>query len=69
MYQMTRAEYKTDPDKIAIKDSQRLFNEYSLPKWNVYRNRKEFFWTQQTKTETSGTPDRDWQKVEKNLKL
>ena len=28
LYQMTRAEYKTEPDKIAIKDLIRLFNEY-----------------------------------------
>ena len=34
LYQMTRAEYKTDPDKIAIKDLIRLFNEYFLPKKN-----------------------------------
>ena len=27
LYQMTRAEYKTEPDEIAIKDLIRLFNE------------------------------------------
>ena len=27
LYQMTRAEYKTEPDKIAAKDLIRLFNE------------------------------------------
>ena len=26
---MTRAEYKTEPDKIAVKDHIRVFNEYS----------------------------------------
>ena len=31
LYQMTRAEYKTEPDKIAIKDLFWLFNEYFLP--------------------------------------
>ena len=32
---MTRAEYKTDPDKIKIKDLIKLFNEYFLQKRNV----------------------------------
>ena len=31
-YQMTRAEYKTEPDKIATKDLVWLFKEYFLPK-------------------------------------
>ena len=52
LYQMTRAEYKTDPDRIAIKDLIRLFNEYFLPKRNTYHNRGEFFWTKQTEAET-----------------
>ena len=28
LYHMTRAKYKTEPDKISIKDLIRLFNEY-----------------------------------------
>ena len=52
LYQMTRAEYKTDPDRIAIKDLIRLFNEYFLPKRNTYHNRGEFFWAKQTEAET-----------------
>ena len=28
LYQMTRAEYKTEPDKIAVKDLIRLFNGF-----------------------------------------
>ena len=32
LYQMTRAEYKTEPDKIAIKELIRLLNECFLPK-------------------------------------
>ena len=48
LYQMTRAEYKTEPDKIAIKELIRLFNEYFLPKRNTYHNRRQFFWTKQT---------------------
>ena len=66
LYQMTRAEYKTEPDKIAIKDLIRLFNEYFLPKRNVYHNRGEFFWTKQTETET---PEDFWRRlieIEKN---
>ena len=52
LYQMTRAEYKTEPDKIAVKDLIRLFNEYFSPKRNTYHNRGEFFWTRQTEPET-----------------
>ena len=53
LYQMTRAEYKTEPDKIALNDLIRLFNEYFLPKRNTYPNSGEFFWTKQTETETT----------------
>ena len=60
LYQMTRAEYKTDPGKIAIKDLIRLFNEYFLPKRNTYHNRGGFFWTKQTKTET---PEDFWRRL------
>ena len=42
LYQMTRAEYKTEPDKIKIKDLIRLFNGYFLPRRNTYHNRGEF---------------------------
>ena len=60
LYQMTRAEYKIDPDKIAIKDLIRLFNEYFLPKTNTHHNREEFFWTKQTETET---PEDFWRRL------
>ena len=60
LYQMTRAEYKTDPDKIAIKDLIRLFNEYFLLKRNTYHNRGEFFWTKQTEAET---PEDFWRRL------
>ena len=49
---MTRAEYKTEPDKIAMKDLIRLFNEHFLPKRNTYHNRGEFFWTKHIEPET-----------------
>ena len=52
LYQMTRAKYKTEPDKIAVKDLIRLFNENFLPKRNTYHNRGEFFWTRQIESET-----------------
>ena len=52
LYQMTRAEYKTEPDKIAIKGLIRFFDEYFLLKRNTYHNRGEFFWTKQTEEET-----------------
>ena len=42
LHQMTRAEYKTEPYSIAMKDLIMLFNEYFLPKRNSYHNRGEF---------------------------
>ena len=60
LYQMTRAEYKTEPDKIAIKELIQLFNEYFLPKRNTYNNRGEFFWTKQTESET---PEDFWRRL------
>ena len=57
---MTRAEYKTEPDKIAIKELIRLFNEYFLPKRNTYHNRGEFFWTKQIESET---PEDFWRRL------
>ena len=35
LYQITRAEYKTEPDSIKIKDLIRIFTEYYLPKRNT----------------------------------
>ena len=60
LYQMTRAEYKTEPDRIVVKDLIRLFNEYFLPKRNTYHNRGEFFWTKQTESET---PEDFWRRL------
>ena len=60
LYQMTRAEYKTDPDKIAIGDLIRLFNENFLLKRNTYHNRGDFFWIKQTETET---PEDFWRRL------
>ena len=39
LYQITRAQYKTEPDSIKIKDFIRLFTEYYLKKRNRYYNR------------------------------
>ena len=60
LYQMTRAEYKTEPDKIAVEDIIRLLNEYFSPKPNTYHNGGEFFWTKQT---GSGTPEDFWRRL------
>ena len=62
LYQMTRTEYETEPDKIAIKELIRLFNEYFLPKRNTNHNRGEFFWTKQTESET---PEGFWRRLMK----
>ena len=66
LYQMTRTEYKSEPDKIAVKDPIRLLNEYFLPKRNSYHNRGEFFWTKQTETET---PEEFFHSKELQLKI
>ena len=60
LYQMTRLEYKTEPDKIAVKDLIRLLNEYILPKRNSYHNRGEFLRTRQTETEI---PEDFWRRL------
>ena len=67
LYQLTLAEYKTDPDKIATKDLIRLFKEYFLPKRSSYNNRGEIFWTKQTETETPKDFWRRLIKVKKNV--
>ena len=53
MYQITRAEYKTDPDSIEIKELIRLYTEYYMPKRNTYHNRGDFFWAKQQESETT----------------
>ena len=58
LYQITRAEYKTDPDSIKIKDLIRLFLD--LPKRNTYHNRGDFFWAKQTEEET---PEDFWRRL------
>ena len=60
LYQMTRAEYKTESDKIAVKDLIRQFTKYFLPKRNTYHNREEFFWTRQIESET---PEAFWRRL------
>ena len=60
LYQITRAEYKTDPDSIKIKDLIRLFLEYYSPKRNTYHNRGDFFWAKQTEEET---PEEFWRRL------
>ena len=52
LYQITLAEYKTETDKINIKDLIRIFNECFLSKRNTYHNRGEFVWTRQSEAET-----------------
>ena len=52
LYQITRAEYKTEPDSIKVKDLIWLFTELYMPKRNTYHNRGDFFWAKQTEYET-----------------
>ena len=65
LYQITRVEYKTEPDSIKIKDLIRFY----MPKRNTYHNRGDFFWTKQTEDET---PEEFWRrliKIEKECKF
>ena len=50
LYQITRAEYKTEPDSIKIKDLIRLYTEHYLPKRNTYN--RDFFWVKDSENET-----------------
>ena len=59
LYQITRAEYETEPDSIKIKDLIRLFTESYLPKRNTYHNRGDFFWAKQTEE----TPEEFWRRL------
>ena len=59
LYQITRAEYKTEPDSIKIKDLIRLYTEHYLPKRNTYHNRGDFFWAKQSENET---PEEFWRR-------
>ena len=60
LFQITRAEYKTDPDSIKNKDLIRLYTEYYLPKRNTYHNRGDFFWAKQSEEET---PEDFWRRL------
>ena len=60
LYQVTRAEYKMEPDSIKIKDLIRLFTEYYLPKRNTYHNCGDFFWEKQAE---EATPEEFWRRL------
>ena len=51
LYQITRAEYETEPDSIKVKDLIRLFTEFYMPKRNTCHIRGDFFWAKQTEEE------------------
>ena len=58
LFQITRAENKTDPDRIKIKDLIQLYTEYYSPKRNTYHNR-DFFLTKQSEE----TPADFWRRL------
>ena len=60
LYQITRAEYKTEPDSIKIKDLIRLYTKHYLPKRNTYHNRGDFVWAKQSENET---PEEFWRRL------
>ena len=59
IYQITRAECKTEPDSEKVKYLIRLFTEFYMPKRNTYHNRGDFFWAKQTEEET---PEEFWRR-------
>ena len=65
LYQITRAEYKTEPDSIKVKDLIRLLTELYMPRRNTYHNRGDFFWAKQTEEET---PEDFWRRLIENEK-
>ena len=60
LYQITGAEYKTEPDSIKVKDLILLFTEFYMPKRNTYHNRGDFFWAKQSEEET---PEEFWRRL------
>ena len=60
LYQITRAENKTEPDSIKVKDLIRLLTEFYMPKRNTYHYRRDFFWAKQTEEET---PEEFWRRL------
>ena len=61
LYQITKAEYKTEPDSIKVKDLIPLFAEFYFPKRNTNHNRGDFFfWAKQTEEET---PEDFWRRL------
>ena len=60
LYQITRAEYKTEHDSIKIKDLIQLFTEFYMPERNTYHNRGDFSWAKQTEDET---PEKFWRRL------
>ena len=60
LYQISRAEYKTEPDSIKIKDLMRLYTKNYLPKRSSYHNRGDFFMAKQSEDET---PEESWRRL------
>ena len=59
LYQITRAENKTEPD--SIKNLIRLYAEHYLSKRNTYHNRGVFFRSKQSENETP--PEEFWRSL------
>ena len=59
LYQITGAEYKTEPDSIKVRDLILLFREFYMTKRNTYPNRGDFFWAKQTEE----TPEEFWRRL------
>ena len=47
LHQITRAEYKAEPDSINLKDLIWLYIEHYLPKRNKCHSRRNFLWAMQ----------------------
>ena len=63
-HQITQSEYLTDPDNLRKEKLNKLYKSYYLTKRKKYNSRGDFFWANQTDTETT---EGHWEK-KPNLK-
>ena len=60
LHQITRAEYKTEPGSIEVKDLIRSYTEHYLPKRNTFLKRGGFLWAKKLEDET---PEEFWRRL------
>ena len=66
---ITKGDFKSDPDTIDKERLLQLFKDYYMPKRNTYHSRGDFFWAKQEENEA---PEEHWRKLvslEKNCEF